>query len=137
MFPLTIALSRGRIFDETLPLLAAAGIAPEDDPEASRKLILASNRADLRFVIVRASDVPTYVQHGAADLGSPEGRAAGARRRGLYRSTWRSAAAAWSSRRAGISITPAPYSAAPGSRSPPSTSARRESISAPREFMSI
>ena len=48
MFPLTIALSRGRIFDETLPLLAAAGIAPEDDPEASRKLILASNRADLR-----------------------------------------------------------------------------------------
>ena len=69
MFPLTIALSRGRIFDETLPLLAAAGIAPEDDPEASRKLILASNRDDLRFVIVRASDVPTYVQHGAADLG--------------------------------------------------------------------
>jgi ATP phosphoribosyltransferase len=69
MFPLTIALSRGRIFDETLPLLAAAGIAPEDDPETSRKLILASNRTDLRFVIVRASDVPTYVQHGAADLG--------------------------------------------------------------------
>jgi len=69
MSPLTIALSRGRIFDETLPLLAAAGIAPEDDPETSRKLILASNRADLRFVIVRASDVPTYVQHGAADLG--------------------------------------------------------------------
>lgn len=69
MSPLTIALSRGRIFDETLPLLAAAGITPEDDPEISRKLILASNRADLRFVIVRASDVPTYVQHGAADLG--------------------------------------------------------------------
>ena len=69
MFPLTIALSRGRIFDETLPLLAAAGIAPEEDPETSRKLILASNRTDLRFVIVRASDVPTYVQHGAADLG--------------------------------------------------------------------
>ena len=69
MFPLTIALSRGRIFDETLPLLAAAGIAPEEDPETSRKLILASNRIDLRFVIVRASDVPTYVQHGAADLG--------------------------------------------------------------------
>ena len=69
MFPLTIALSRGRIFNETLPLLAAAGIAPEENPETSRKLILASNRADLRFVIVRASDVPTYVQHGAADLG--------------------------------------------------------------------
>lgn len=69
MSPLTIALSKGRIFDETLPLLAAAGIAPAEDPETSRKLILASNRADLRFVIVRASDVPTYVQHGAADLG--------------------------------------------------------------------
>ena len=69
MFPLTIALSRGRIFDETLPLLAAAGIAPAEDPETSRKLILPSNRADLRFVIVRAADVPTYVQHGAADLG--------------------------------------------------------------------
>ncbi|MGH8714877.1 MAG: ATP phosphoribosyltransferase [Casimicrobiaceae bacterium] len=69
MSSLTIALSRGRIFDETLPLLAAAGIVPAEDPEASRKLILASNRADLRFVIVRASDVPTYVQHGAADLG--------------------------------------------------------------------
>ena len=66
---LTIALSKGRIFDETLPLLAAAGIAPGEDPETSRKLILPSNRADLRFVIVRASDVPTYVQHGAADLG--------------------------------------------------------------------
>ncbi|HEY2863670.1 MAG TPA: ATP phosphoribosyltransferase [Casimicrobiaceae bacterium] len=69
MSPLTIALSRGRIFAETLPLLAAAGIVPEEDPETSRKLILASNHADLRFVIVRASDVPTYVQRGAADLG--------------------------------------------------------------------
>jgi ATP phosphoribosyltransferase len=69
MFPLTIALSRGRIFDETLPLLAAAGIAPAEDPETSRKLILPSNHPYLRFVIVRASDVPTYVQHGAADLG--------------------------------------------------------------------
>jgi ATP phosphoribosyltransferase len=69
MVPLTIALSRGRIFDETLPLLAAAGIAPAEDPETSRKLILSSNHPDLRFVIVRASDVPTYVQHGAADLG--------------------------------------------------------------------
>ncbi|HEY7943540.1 MAG: ATP phosphoribosyltransferase [Burkholderiales bacterium] len=69
MSSLTIALSKGRIFDETLPLLAAAGIAPAEDPETSRKLILSSNRAGLRFVIVRASDVPTYVQHGAADLG--------------------------------------------------------------------
>lgn len=69
MSTLTIALSKGRIFDETLPLLSAAGIRPVDDPEASRKLILATNRADVRLVIVRASDTPTYVQYGAADLG--------------------------------------------------------------------
>ena len=55
---LTIALSKGRIYDETLPLLAAAGITPSDDPETSRKLIIATNRADVRLVIVRASDVP-------------------------------------------------------------------------------
>ena len=66
---LTIALSKGRIFDETLPLLAAAGIIPAEDPESSRKLILATNQPDVRLVIVRATDVPTYVQHGAADLG--------------------------------------------------------------------
>jgi ATP phosphoribosyltransferase len=66
---LTIALSKGRIFDETLPLLAAAGIVPADDPAASRKLILATNQADVRIVLVRATDVPTYVQYGAADLG--------------------------------------------------------------------
>ena len=66
---LTIALSKGRIFDETLPLLAAAGIVPADDPGASRKLILATNRAEVRIVLVRATDVPTYVQYGAADLG--------------------------------------------------------------------
>ena len=65
----TIALSKGRIFEDTLPLLAAAGIVPLDDPEKSRKLIIATNRADVRLVIVRASDVPTYVQYGAADLG--------------------------------------------------------------------
>ncbi len=65
----TIALSKGRIFDDTLPLLAAAGILPLDDPEKSRKLIIATNRVDVRLVIVRASDVPTYVQYGAADLG--------------------------------------------------------------------
>ena len=65
----TIALSKGRIFDDTLPLLAAAGIVPQDDPETSRKLIIATNRPDIRLVIVRASDVPTYVQYGAADLG--------------------------------------------------------------------
>jgi ATP phosphoribosyltransferase len=66
---ITIALSKGRIFDETLPLLKAAGVEPLDDPETSRKLILDTNRDDLKLVIVRASDVPTYVQYGAADLG--------------------------------------------------------------------
>ena len=65
----TIALSKGRIFDDTLPLLAAAGMVPQDNPETSRKLIIATNRPDVRLVIVRASDVPTYVQYGAADLG--------------------------------------------------------------------
>src|SRR6195256_9088 len=64
---LTIALSKGRIFDETLPLLAAAGIAPAEDPETSRKLIIGSNHADVRFIVVRAADVPTYVQRGAAE----------------------------------------------------------------------
>ena len=66
---LTIALSKGRIFRETLPLLAHAGIEPAEDPESSRKLILPTNRADVRLIIVRASDVPTYVQYGGADLG--------------------------------------------------------------------
>jgi ATP phosphoribosyltransferase len=66
---LTLALSKGRIFDETLPLLAAAGIVPAEDPEASRRLIIGTNRDDVSIVIVRASDVPTYVQHGAADVG--------------------------------------------------------------------
>jgi ATP phosphoribosyltransferase len=66
---ITLALSKGRIFDETVPLLNAAGITPLDDPEKSRKLILETSRADVRLIIVRASDVPTYVQYGAADLG--------------------------------------------------------------------
>ena len=66
---ITLALSKGRIFDETLPMLAAAGIHVDDDPEQSRKLILPTRRADVRVVLVRASDVPTYVQHGGADLG--------------------------------------------------------------------
>ena len=65
----TLALSKGRILDETLPLFAAAGIALAEDPEASRKLIVATSHPDLRIVLVRASDVPTYVQHGGADLG--------------------------------------------------------------------
>ncbi len=66
---LTIALSKGRIFKEALPLLAHAGIEPIDDPETSRKLILDTNHSDVKLVIIRASDVPTYVQYGAADLG--------------------------------------------------------------------
>jgi len=66
---LTLALSKGRIFDETLPLLRAAGIEVLDDPEKSRKLILQTNRPEVRVLIVRASDVPTYVQYGGADLG--------------------------------------------------------------------
>ena len=69
MQSLTIALAKGRTFDETLPLLARAGMAPVEDPESSRKLIIDSNRQGLRFVIVRSSDVPTYVEYGAADLG--------------------------------------------------------------------
>jgi ATP phosphoribosyltransferase len=66
---ITLALSKGRIFDETLPLLEAAGIAPAEDPETSRKLIVPTRRPDVRLVLVRASDTPTYVQYGAADLG--------------------------------------------------------------------
>jgi ATP phosphoribosyltransferase len=66
---LTLALSKGRIFEETLPLLRAAGITCAEDPEKSRKLILNTSDPGLRIIIVRASDVPTYVQYGAADLG--------------------------------------------------------------------
>src|SRR2546427_1428405 len=66
---ITLALSKGRIFDETLPLLARAGIQALDDPDTSRKLILRTSRGDLRLLIVRAADVPTYVQHGASELG--------------------------------------------------------------------
>ena len=66
---ITIALSKGRIYDETAPLLKAAGIVARGDPESSRKLIIATNQRDVRLIIVRATDVPTYVQYGAADLG--------------------------------------------------------------------
>jgi ATP phosphoribosyltransferase len=68
MAQISIALSKGRIFDETVPLLARAGIVPEGNGE-SRKLVVGTNRPDLRLIIVRASDTPTYVQHGGADLG--------------------------------------------------------------------
>jgi ATP phosphoribosyltransferase len=67
--PIKIALSKGRIFRETLPLLAAAGIEPVDDPDTSRKLILDTSQEDVKLVIIRAADVPTYVEYGAADLG--------------------------------------------------------------------
>lgn len=66
---LTIALSKGRILDDTLPLLAAAGIVPTENPEKSRKLIIPTSQDDVRLLIVRATDVPTYVEQGAADLG--------------------------------------------------------------------
>jgi len=66
---ITIALSKGRIFDDILPLLKTVGIEVLDDPDKSRKLILATNQPDVRVVLVRATDVPTYVQHGGADLG--------------------------------------------------------------------
>lgn len=69
MTDITIALSKGRIFEDTAPLLKAAGIVALDDPESSRKLILSTNRDNVRLIIVRASDVPTYVRYGAADLG--------------------------------------------------------------------
>lgn len=66
---LTIAVSKGRIYDEALPLLAKAGIVPAEDPNKSRKLILPTGRDDVRLIIIRATDVPTFVEYGAADLG--------------------------------------------------------------------
>jgi ATP phosphoribosyltransferase len=66
---ITLALSKGRIFDETLPLLKAAGIEVSEDPEKSRKLIIGTSNPEVRLVLVRATDVPTYVQYGGADLG--------------------------------------------------------------------
>ncbi|MGL4316934.1 MAG: ATP phosphoribosyltransferase [Pseudomonas sp.] len=66
---LTIALSKGRILDDTLPLLAEAGIVPTENPEKSRKLIISTTQDDVQLLIVRATDVPTYVEHGAADIG--------------------------------------------------------------------
>jgi ATP phosphoribosyltransferase len=69
MADISIALSRGRILDETAPLLARVGIEPRENGESSRKLILETRRPDVRLIIVRATDTPTYVQHGGADLG--------------------------------------------------------------------
>jgi ATP phosphoribosyltransferase len=67
--PLTLALTRGRILKDCLPLLAAAGIVPEEDPGSSRKLVIGTNRSDLRLLVLRGSDVTVYVRHGAADAG--------------------------------------------------------------------
>ena len=69
MASISIALSKGRIFEETAPLLVRAGLRPKDDPERSRRLVIATQRRDVRLIVVRASDTPTYVQYGAADLG--------------------------------------------------------------------
>jgi ATP phosphoribosyltransferase len=69
MASISIALSKGRIFDETAPLLVRVGIRPRANPETSRKLVIATNQRDLRLIVVRAADTPTYVQHGGADLG--------------------------------------------------------------------
>jgi ATP phosphoribosyltransferase len=66
---LTIAVSKGRIYKEALPLLAAAGIVPQEDPATSRKLVLPTNQPDVNLIVIRATDVPTYVEYGAADLG--------------------------------------------------------------------
>ena len=66
---LTIAVSKGRIFDDALPLLASVGVVLQEDPHTSRKLILPTNCADVRLVIIRATDVPTFVEYGAADMG--------------------------------------------------------------------
>lgn len=69
MDTISIALSKGRIFDETVPLLARVGIRAKEDPERSRRLIIETNRADVRLIVVRASDTPTYVGQGGAELG--------------------------------------------------------------------
>jgi ATP phosphoribosyltransferase len=69
MASISIALSKGRIFDETAPLLARVGIRPKSRPDTSRKLVIPTYRRDMRLIVVRASDTPTYVQHGGADLG--------------------------------------------------------------------
>ena len=66
---ITIAVSKGRIFDEAIPLLASIDIKPKGDPDKSRKLVLETNHANIRLLVIRATDVPTYVERGAAELG--------------------------------------------------------------------
>ena len=125
MQSLTIALAKGRIFDETLPLLARGGHRAGRGPETSRKLIIGTNRPGVRFIIVRASDVPTYVQYGARGPGRRgQGRAARARRRRALPAARprHRAAAAWWSRRSADSTARGACSAARASASRPSTS---------------
>jgi len=69
MASISLALSKGRIFHETAPLLARVGIRPKEDPDRSRRLVIGTQRRDMRLIVVRASDTPTYVQYGGADLG--------------------------------------------------------------------
>ena len=69
MASISIALSKGRIFEETAPLLARVGLQPREDPDRSRRLVIGTQRRDTHLIVVRASDTPTYVQHGGADLG--------------------------------------------------------------------
>ena len=66
---ITIAVSKGRIFDEAVPLLAKINVIPKDDPKKSRKLIIETNQSDIQMLVIRAADVPTYVERGAAALG--------------------------------------------------------------------
>ncbi|MGQ0546032.1 MAG: ATP phosphoribosyltransferase [Betaproteobacteria bacterium] len=75
MASISIALSKGRIFEETAPLLARVGLRPKEDPGSSRRLVIGTQRRDTRLIVVRASDTPTYVQHGGADLGVAGGDA--------------------------------------------------------------
>jgi len=83
MASISIALSKGRIYDETAPLLARVGIRPKENPARSRRLVIGTHRRDLRLIVVRAADTPTYVQHGGADLGIARCRMVVAVRRGF------------------------------------------------------
>ena len=131
-------LPKGRIFEEAMPLLRRAGIVPLEDPESTRKLIIATTMPDVRMVVVRATDVPTYVQYGAAELGMAgkdvllEHGGAGC----ISRSSWGSAAAGCASPCRSASITRAPCVGARVCAWPPSTWAPRASFSPARACMS-
>ena len=131
---ITLALSKGRIYDDSMPLLRAAGVEVLEDPEKSRKLILPTSRPDLRVVLVRASDVPTYVQHGGADLGVAGLDVLLEHGDGLYRpldlkiARCRMSVAV----RAGLRLRRGRASRARASAWPPSTRRSRASTSPPR-----